>query len=173
MAELRVEGVRWRAQDPPAFLHPGKAATLSRGEDILGYVGGLHPELARLAELDSATWVFELDFKKLESYASRRITFQPLPKYPTVVRDLAIVADEAFEAQAVLETIAQLSDLPVESVRVFDLYRGNPLAPGKKSLAYSIAYRASDRTLTDEEVNRLHQRLIERVTRQLGVELRG
>jgi phenylalanyl-tRNA synthetase beta chain len=173
LAELRVEGVRWRAQDPAAFLHPGKAATLSRGEDIFGYVGGLHPELAGLAELDSATWVFELDFKKLESYASRRITFQPLPKYPTVVRDLAIVADEAFEAQAVLETIAQLSDLPVESVRVFDLYRGNPLAPGKKSLAYSIAYRASDRTLTDEEVNRLHQRLIERVTRQLGVELRG
>ena len=173
LTELRVDGVAWRAAESPPFLHPGKAAVLRRGPDALGYVGGLHPGVASLAELGADTWVFELDFKKLESYASRRISFQPLPKYPTVVRDLAIVADETFEAQAVLDTIAQSSDLPVESVRVFDLYRGAPLPAGKKSLAYSISYRASERTLTDDEVNRLHQRLVERVTRQLGVELRG
>jgi len=118
--------------------------------------------------------VFELDFKKLESYASRphyvSSHFRSTPRSSVIWRSWRI---EAFEAQAVLETIAQLSDLPVESVRVFDLYRGNPLAPGKKSLAYSIAYRASDRTLTDEEVNRLHQRLIERVDSPARVELRG
>jgi phenylalanyl-tRNA synthetase beta chain len=173
LSELRIGPVEWRAREVPAFLHPGKAAVLVHGGDPLGYVGGLHPEIAKAAELAAETWVFELDFKKLESYASRRITFQPLPTYPTVVRDLAIVADETFEAKAVLDTIARCSDLPVESVKLFDLYRGNPLPAGKKSLAYSIAYRASDRTLTDEEVNRLHQRLIERVTHELGVELRG
>jgi phenylalanyl-tRNA synthetase beta chain len=73
----------------------------------------------------------------------------------------------------VLDTIDLCSDLPVENARLFDLYRGHPLPTGKKSLAYSIAYRDPTRTLTDEEVNRLHQRLIERVTRQLGVELRA
>jgi len=173
LAQWRVDGVTWSAAGVPDFLHPGKAAVLRRGTDALGYVGGLHPRLAAAADVAVDTWVYELDFKKVESYCSRRITFQPLPKYPAIVRDLAVVADDAFEAQAVLETIAQSSDLPVDSVRVFDLYRGAPLPSGKKSVAYSIAYRAADRTLTDEEVNRLHQRLIERVTRELGVELRG
>lgn len=173
LADLRVDAAEWAARDVPSFLHPGKSAWVRRQGEILGYVGGLHPEVARAADLDVETWVFELDFEKLESYAARRITFQALPKYPTVIRDLAIVADEGFEAQAVFDTIAACSDLPVERTRLFDLYRGNPLPPGKKSLAYSIAYRAVDRTLTDEEVNRLHQSLIERITRQLGVELRG
>ncbi len=169
---LRVAPSRWGAQEVPSFLHPGKAAMVRRGADILGYVGGLHPEVAKAADVGEA-WGFELDFAKLESYAPRRFTFQPLPKYPAIVRDLAIVADETFEAQAVLETIDVCSDLPVESARLFDLYRGHPLPAGKKSLAYSIAYRDPSRTLTDEEVNRLHQSLIERITRQLGVTLRS
>jgi phenylalanyl-tRNA synthetase beta chain len=169
---LRVAPSSWGAEELPSFLHPGKAATVRRGADVLGYVGGLHPEVAKAADVCEA-WGFELDFAKLESYAPRRFTFQPLPKYPAIVRDLAIVADETFEAQAVLETIDVCSDLPVESARLFDLYRGHPLPAGKKSLAYSIAYREPSRTLTDEEVNRLHQSLIERVTRQLGVTLRA
>ncbi len=169
---LRVATSRWGAQEMPSFLHPGKAAMVRRGADVLGYVGGLHPEVAKAADVGEA-WGFELDFAKLESYAPRRFTFQPLPKYPAIVRDLAIVADETFEAQAVLETIDVCSDLPVESARLFDLYRGHPLPVGKKSLAYSIAYRDQSRTLTDEEVNRLHQSLIERITRQLGVSLRA
>jgi phenylalanyl-tRNA synthetase beta chain len=169
---LRVGPVRWAAGDAPSFLHPGKAALARRDGDVLGYVGGLHPEVAKAADLGEA-WAFELDFEKLGSYASPRITFQTLPKYPAIVRDLAIVADETFEAQAVLDTIDLCSDLPVENARLFDLYRGHPLPAGKKSLAYSIAYRDPTRTLTDEEVNRLHQSLIERVTRRLEVELRA
>ncbi len=168
---LDVASVHWVARDAPSFLHPGKAATVRRETDVLGYVGGLHPEVARAADLGEV-WAFELDFEKLESYASARITFQTLPKYPAIVRDLAIVADETFEAQAVLDTIDLSFDLPVENARLFDLYRGHPLPPGKKSLAYSIAYRDPTRTLTDDEVNGLHQSLIERVTRQLGVALR-
>ncbi len=169
---LRVGPVRWAAGDVPSFLHPGKAALVRRDGDVLGYVGGLHPEVLKAADLGEA-WAFELDFEKLGSYASPRITFQTLPKYPAIVRDLAIVADEAFEAQAVLDTIDLCSELPVENARLFDLYRGAPLPAGKKSLAYSIAYRDPTRTLTDEEVNRLHQSLIERITRRLGVELRA
>jgi phenylalanyl-tRNA synthetase beta chain len=172
-AELRVSGVEWKRHQLPSFLHPGKAALVCVRGASLGYVGGLHPLIAKALDLEPPPWTFELDIEKLESYARARVTFQPLPKYPVVVRDLAIVADEEFEAESVLDTIASCSNLPVESARLFDLYRGKPLPPGKKSLAYSIAYRASDRTLTDDEVNRLHDSLIERVTRQLGVQLRG
>ena len=138
----------------------------------VGYVGGLHPQIAKVLDLEPPPWTFELDFEKLESYAPRRITFQPLPKYPAVVRDLAIVADEGFEAESVLDTIASCSDLPVESARLFDLYRGKPLPAGKKSLAYSISYRAADRTLTDTEVNEVHARLIAALQDALQVEPR-
>ncbi|HSD10485.1 MAG TPA: phenylalanine--tRNA ligase subunit beta [Candidatus Binatia bacterium] len=172
LAELHVGGVEWGSRDLPSFLHPRKAALVRVQGAPLGYVGGLHPQIAKVLDLEPAPWTFELDFEKLESYAPRHITFQPLPKYPAVVRDLAIVADEGFESESVLDTIVSCSDLPVESARLFDLYRGKPLPAGKKSLAYSIAYRAPDRTLTDDEVNRLHESLIERVTRELGVELR-
>jgi phenylalanyl-tRNA synthetase beta chain len=157
LAGLHLDPLEWRAVDLPPFLHPGKAASVSYLGVVLGCLGGLHPEVTRAADLEGEPWVFELDFEKLESYAPRRTKFQPLPKYPTIVRDLAIVADEEFQAQAVLDVIASCSDLPVESARVFDVYRGSPLPGGKKSLAYSIAYRAANRTLTDEEVNRLHQ----------------
>ena len=173
LSEFRMGGVEWTSGDLSSFLHPGKAALARVRGEVLGYVGGLHPEAAKALDLEPAPWAFELDFEKLESYASGRITFQPLPKYPTVVRDLAIVANERFEAQSVLDTIALCSDLPVENAHLFDLYRGDPLPAGKKSLAYSIAYRAPDRTLTDDEVNRFHQSLIDRVTRELGVKLRG
>src|SRR5262249_47798726 len=135
---LRVGGGRWLAAPVPAFLHPGKAALVRLGDDTPGFVGGLPPEVVRAADLGADAWVIELDFEKLESYSAERVLFQQLPKYPAVVRDLAIVADEGFEAQAVLDTIASCSDLPVESARLFDLYRGNPLPQGKKSRAYSI-----------------------------------
>jgi phenylalanyl-tRNA synthetase beta chain len=169
---LRIEGARFARGGSFSFLHPGKAARVTcQGEDI-GYVGGLHPGLARVADLPGDTWVFELDIEKLGSYRAARVTFQPLPRVPAVVRDVAIVVDEAFEAEAVLEAISGRTDLGVDSVRLFDVYRGSPLPEGKKSLAYSIAYRAPDRTLTDEEVNSLHERLVGMLRERLGVELR-
>ncbi len=157
----------------PAHLHPGKSAVVFSEDVALGVVGGVHPSVARAADLAGDLWAFEIDFGKLGSCVLPHFKFRPLPKHPGVVRDLAIVAEEKLEAQAVLDAIARCPDLLVEDVRLFDVYRGAPLPAGKKSLAYSIAYRAADRTLTDEEVNRLHQRLVEAVTSQLGVVLRG
>ncbi len=173
LAGLRVGPAEWRRDGSHSFLHPGKSASIRAGGERIGFCGGLHPDAARAADLEGDTWVFELDFKKLGTYASRRVGFQPLPKYPAIVRDLAIVADESFEAQAVLDKIAECSELPIDQAALFDHYRGSPLPAGKKSLAYRVSYRAADRTLTDDEVNRLHQRLTERLTRELGVELRA
>jgi len=170
---LRVPAVEWRREEISAHLHPGKAAVVRCDGDLLGVLGCVHPQVARAADLAGDLWAFELDFAKLGSYASRNFKFRSLPKYPGVIRDLAIVADEDLEAQAVLDAIARCPDLLVEDVRLFDVYRGAPLPAGKKSLAYSISYRAADRTLTDEEVNRLHQRLVAALTSRLGVELRG
>jgi len=95
-----------------------------------------------------------------------------LPRFPAVTRDLAVVVDEAFRAGDILEEIRTLQNPQIELVRLFDCYRGAPIAAGKKNLGYTIAYRAPDRTLTDEEVNALHAAVLQRLAGRFALEFR-
>jgi phenylalanyl-tRNA synthetase beta chain len=97
---------------------------------------------------------------------------RPLPRFPAVVRDIAVVVDEPVRAGDILEEVRALGCPQIESVRLFDCYRGAPIPAGKKSLAYSIAYRAPDRTLTDDEVNGLHARVLDRLAARFPLEFR-
>jgi phenylalanyl-tRNA synthetase beta chain len=94
------------------------------------------------------------------------------PRVPAVRRDLALVLERDFPAERVRKTISEIDSPLLESVELFDVYEGNPIAPGKKSVALACRYRAKDRTLTDEEVNRAHAALIEKAKALLGAELR-
>jgi phenylalanyl-tRNA synthetase beta chain len=154
------------------FLHPGKSAWVRYDEDSLGYVGELHPAVAERFNA-SQVLVFELDFDKLLEYAPRRIAAQPLPRFPAVERDVAIVVDRDFAAQQVIGWIHDLGEPLIEHVEVFDQYVGAPIPNGKKSLAYRVSYRAGDRTLIDSEVNELHQILVDRLGKTFGAERRS
>jgi phenylalanyl-tRNA synthetase beta chain len=169
---LGVADVGWSREGLPAHLHPGKAVRLTVAADDLGWAGGLHPEVAQAADLEGEVWVFELDSEKLGHYASRRFRFRPLPRFPAVARSLAIVTDESFESAAIVNAVAERPDLKIEEIRLFDVYRGQPVPAGKKSLAYDIRYRDAERTLTDAEVNALHQGLTELLIRRFGVDPR-
>jgi len=154
------------------FLHPGKSARVGHNDADLGYVGELHPDVAERFDA-SQVLVFELDFDKLLQYAPRRIAAKPLPRFPAVERDVAIVVDRNFAAQQVIGWIHDLGEPLIEHVEVFDHYVGAPIPNGKKSLAYRVSYRADDRTLTDSEVNELHQRLVDRLGKTFGAERRS
>src|SRR6266550_3561580 len=154
------------------FLHPGKSALLRCDQFVLGYMGELHPDLSGELEIP-AGWVFELDFDKLLEYAPRRIVTQTLPRFPAVERDLAIVVDRDFASQQVISWINNLGEPLIEHVEVFDQYLGAPIPDGKKSLAYKVSYRAEDKTLTDAEINGLHQNLVQRLRDTFGAEQRG
>jgi len=156
----------------PAYLHPGMAASLVCGEDSLGVVGALHPEVSELFELPRA-FVMELDFDILLQYASSVFTVQPLPRFPSIERDMALVLDNTFPAHQIVSWIKALRQSWIEDIRVTDEYRGSPIPEGKKSLSYSLSYRAEDRTLTDGEVNELHQTLVKQVTERFGAQLRA
>ncbi len=164
-----VRWVRWAAAP---WVHPAHGAGLVVGEDLVGVAGGLHPAVLEELDVPEPCWMFELDLDKLLQYPPRR-RFRELPRFPAVVRDLALVTDEDFAADTVIQFVHQWGNEWIEDVRLFDQYRGGNLPPGKKSLAYSLTYRAADRTLKDEEVNALHERLARAVVRELGVELRG
>lgn len=105
-------------------------------------------------------------------YARLDLTVRALPIFPSVERDLAIVVDEKFPAQQVINWIKGFGNLLIEDVRIFDQYRGSPIPKGKKSLGYTVSYRAKDRTLTDEEVNTIHLDLISKMCQVFGATLR-
>jgi phenylalanyl-tRNA synthetase beta chain len=161
----------WSACGPEA-LHPGQRASVCLAETPLGYLGQLHPDLCERWEV-KPFWLFELDFDGLLQYAPRQITVQPLPKFPAVERDFAVVVDRAFPSWQIISWIDRLKEDLIEHVQVFDQYLGPPIPEGKKSLAYKIFYRASDRTLTDSEVSAIHQGLLEQMCKQFGAELRS
>jgi phenylalanyl-tRNA synthetase beta chain len=117
--------------------------------------------------------LFELDFEKLLQYAPRRITTRALPRFPAVERDVAIVVDRDFASQQIVSWIQNLGEALIEHVEVFDQYVGAPVPETKKSLAYKISYRAEDRTLTDTEINELHQSLVDRLGKTFGAERRS
>jgi phenylalanyl-tRNA synthetase beta chain len=156
-----------------AFLHPGKAAAVEVSGSAVGVCGALHPEVAQAFDLPGEVWVGELDLLGLAHYVPRRVALRPLPRFPAVTRDIAVVVDEPFRAGEIVQEVRALGNPQIESVRLFDCYSGTPIPPDKKSLAYTIAYRAPDRTLTDEEVNVLHASVLERLTRRFRLELRS
>ena len=106
-------------------------------------------------------------------YAPRQITARSLPRFPSVERDLAIVVDREFPSQQIVGWIKDLGETLIEHVQVFDQYLGPPVPEGKKSLAYKISYRADDRTLTDTEVNAVHQNLVDQISKVFGAQLRS
>ncbi len=171
VAGLGLDGA-WRPAGEIDFLHPGKAAVVEVCGTALGVAGALHPELVQSFDLPGEVWLAELDFAELGHYRPRRVGLRPVPRFPAVIRDIAVIVAEEFRAGEIVEEIHALANAEIESVRLFDCYRGEPVPAGKKSLAYTISYRASDRTLTDDEVNSLHAMLVERLSRRFGIWLR-
>ena len=173
LARLHSEPPRWEgiAEDAP-YLHPGKAARIMVGKVLCGIAGALHPDLVAARGLECVPWLAELDMLRVLQYCPRRVSFRPLPRFPAVQRDVAVVVDAGFQAQQIIDVIGEFAEPMVEEVRVFDHYAGAPIPDGKKSLAYSISYRAPDRTLTDEEVNALHADVVGRLLQRLPVEVR-
>jgi phenylalanyl-tRNA synthetase beta chain len=163
--------VTW-SPEATGILHPGRAAALHCAKRKLGYLGQIHPDVCDELGLPPFL-VFELDFDGLLQYAPRQITARSLPRFPSVERDFALVVDRAFSSQQIIDWVQSRGEVLIEEVSVFDQYLGAPVPEDKKSLAYKISYRAEDRTLTDAEVNALHQKLVGQIGERFGATLRS
>jgi phenylalanyl-tRNA synthetase beta chain len=167
---LRVE---WRlAGGGPPFLHPGRAAEILIGGHEAGWMGELHPRVARSFGLAQPPAGLELDLDLALDAAVEETTYEDLITYPAVFEDIAVVVDEAVESQTIADTVRAAAGKELRSVRVFDLYRGEQVGEGKKSLALRLEFRAPDRTLTDEEVAAQRGKVREALARQTGGTLR-
>ena len=170
---LHLSNLSFEAWQSPTF-HPGKCARLLVGEHQVGVLGEVHPQVQARYDWPAApvlsAW-FNLD--ALLAGAPETYATQPVPEYPPVLEDLALVVDEQLPAEQVAALIRQAGGKVVASVRLFDVYRSAQLGAGKKSLAYSLAYQASDRTLTDKDVSGIRQRIVRRLEQELGAKLRS
>ena len=156
-----------------APFHPRATAEARVGDVVLGWIGEVHPLVAQHLDLPSGVFAFELEFEGLEQVARLSPQFQPLPRYPAVLRDLAVVVPLTMEAADVRAVIREVGQPLVEDAALFDVYTGSPLPEGQKNVAFALTYRSPERTLRDDEVQEAHRRIVDEVQRRLGGQLRG
>lgn len=161
----------FKKTEEPTF-HPGRNAAVLLGDNRIGILGEAHPEVLENYELPYKAYLFELDLEALADAADFSKRFEPIPIYPSVQRDLAIVVDFGMQSDTPIEIIYATGGDLVESVRLFDVYVGDQVSEGKKSLAYTITYHSATETLTDKAVNDLHDKVVNRLGKELGAELR-
>ena len=169
---LRVKKAVYTAvSDNPTF-HPGRCAKITVDGVELGYMGQIHPLAAKNYDLDCEVYCAELSFTKLLDLRLPEATYVPLPKYPGVTRDLAIICDEALTVAEAENAITAAGGKLLRSVKLFDIYRGTGVPEGKKSMAFSMELRADDRTLTDVDSESVMQKVLTALQENCGATLR-
>ena len=169
---LRLPKAQYVAvKDNPSY-HPGRCAQVIINGVSLGYMGQVHPLVAKNYGFDTAVYCAELNFTEMFALRLPDPTYTPLPKYPTVHRDLAIVCDDAVTVAQSEDVITAAGGKLLRDIQLFDIYRGNGVPEGKKSLAFSLALRADDRTLTDSETEQVVSKILTALSDKLSATLR-
>jgi phenylalanyl-tRNA synthetase beta chain len=154
------------------YLHPGKACRIQSAGRTLGVMGEVHPEVNEAFDLEQKIFLFELNFQNcLDSKYFRR-KYKPIARYPYMTRDLACIVDKKRAAGDLWQALWEVNNGWIKEIRLFDVYEGNPIPSGKKSLAFRIRYQREDRTLTDGEVDEVHKKLIANLVHRFGAILR-
>jgi len=152
-------------------LLPMRGANIIVGDDRIGVLGELHPKVAQAFELSGATCLIEIDLEKLLTKISGTKEYQPIPRFPSVTRDISLVVDEQVSYRTVENIIRNFT--LVTQITLFDLYRGEQIAEGKKSFAIRIVYQSPSNTLTDEEVDQTQEQMLAKLHQELGATLRS
>ena len=169
---LRVKKASYTAvKDNPSY-HPGRCAKVTVDGVDVGYMGQVHPLVAANYGIDAEVYCAELNFSKLFELTLPEPTFTPLPKYPAVTRDLALVCDEAMTVAELENCIVSAAGKLLRKINLFDIYRGKGVPEGKKSMAFSLELRADDRTLTDEDSVGVVNKVLAKLEADLGVQIR-
>jgi phenylalanyl-tRNA synthetase beta chain len=174
LEELRLGGYSFTPSSEP-FLHQGQSADIFVKDSCIGHIGVLAPAIVEkldLKKMKPEIAVFELNLDFLLTHTPDSIQYRPIPKFPPVERDIALVVDEKIPAARVQEIMHSFPSELIAGISLFDFFRGGSIPAGKKSLAFNIIYRSNERTLRDEEIETLHASLVEYLIEKTGGELR-
>ncbi len=175
---MGVQGVRFVKQTKNETYHPGRCADIfieatAQDEGIyIGTMGEIYPDVATDYGIGARVYATELFFKTIGEHAVMDIHYEPLPRFPSTSRDIALVVDEEVTVDQAETIIFREGGELLESVKLFDIFRGVQVGSGKKSLAFNLVYRAADKTLTDDEVNPVHEKVVAVLAEELNAKLR-
>ena len=153
MDAFSIQGVTYAANANRPVFHPGRCADVLVGGEVIGTIGEIHPLVAKNYDVDERMYVARLDFEAMLRLRNPEIVYKPLPKYPPVSRDIAVVCDSAVPVGELEACIDRSSKGLLTDIALFDIYTGAPIPAGKKSVAFSLKLRAEDHTLTDAEAD--------------------
>ena len=172
LGELNADKAEYEAvRDNPSY-HPGRCARIVIDGKDVGVFGQIHPLVAKNYGIDGEIYCAELNFTELLTVLAPEKTYHPLPKFPAVSRDLAIVCDEDLTVRQVEKVISTAAGKLLRNIELFDIYRGVGVPQGKKSMAFSLELRADDRTLTDQDSEAAVTRILDALKKELGAVLR-
>ena len=163
MEDLNIKNYRILSSNHDS-LHPGRTAELIINNKRIGWLGEVHPDVLDNYGVPVRVFISELNFDEIMNQSNPEIKYKSLPKYPSVSRDIAVVVNE--------EIIKNKGGKTVEEVKLFDLYRGSQIEKGYKSMAYAITYRSDEKTLTEEEIAKVHNKILNSLANQVGASLR-
>ena len=172
LAGLRIKPADYTAVTDNPSYHPGRCARVSVDGVEIGYMGQVHPLVCQNYGIDAEVYCAELNFSRLFDLRLPEPTYTPLPKYPAVTRDLALVCDESQTVAQLEQCISAAGGKLLRKISLFDIYRGKGVPEGKKSMAFSLELRADDRTLTDEDSVVVVNKILEKLEHDLGVQIR-
>lgn len=168
---LGVKAKYVRESENPSY-HPGKTAALMVRNKKVGFLGEIHPDVTENYDIDVDCYVAELDLDALFEASNTTKSYKPLPKFPAVTRDIALLCDDSILVADIEETIRKAGGNLVEKVQLFDIYKGAQIPEGKKSIAYAIAYRDEKKTLEDKDIAKVHDKILKALEHKLGAILR-
>jgi phenylalanyl-tRNA synthetase beta chain len=169
--EIGIRSYQLRLTCHPS-LQPDRGAEVAVGDTVMGMLGEVHRKVLDNYDIDQDIYIFELDFSKLLTSTIPEVKFQPLPVFPSVHRDMAVVVTSDISSLQIENTIRSVGEDLVRSVNLFDVYMGKQVAANMRSLAYSIEYYSPARTLTDDEADEVHEKIISALAERFGAELR-
>ncbi len=169
-----INGAKFISFGDDAAYHPGRCARVMTADGSeLGVFGQIHPLTAKNYGIDTTVYAAELSFDAIFEASDMTVDYKPLPKFPAVSRDFSFICDESLEVGAIEEVMAKAAGKLCEGVKLFDIFRGEKIGEGKKSVAFRVILRAPDRTLTVEEADKVSNKIIKDLAFKLGLNIRG
>ena len=169
---LKIKDADYVPETENTTFHPGRCANLVKDGKKIGVFGEVHPTVSKNFGMDTRVYICELDLNTLISFYSDSVKYKQLPKYPAVSRDIAMLIDDNINVSKIEKIIKKDAGNILEGYTLFDVYKGSQIPEGKKSVAYSVTFRADDRTLTDDEISAVFDKILAGLKEQLGAELR-
>lgn len=175
LSALCVKDVCFRplSEDQCLYMKKGYSASIHSGEKTLGTIGKIHPEVLDRFDIRQDVFIFEIRLKDLVLLVTDERSASPIPRYPSVSRDTTMICGNSVKAGDILDAIRNSGESLVEQAELIDLYTGNPIPEGKKSLSFRMTYRDPEKTLKDKDVNRIHTKITQMILDRFGAALQG